>query len=118
MQFLVDEDLPRSTDELLRQYDHEAIDVRDIGLRGAKDSSIAQYAQENNFCLITGDTDFADIRKYPPEQYAGIIVLRLPGHATAAFILNLIEQFLQQETLLEKIPGKLGIIEPGQVRIR
>ena len=35
MQFLIDEDLPRSTGNLLRLYGHEAIDVRDIGLRGA-----------------------------------------------------------------------------------
>ena len=32
MQFLIDEDLPRSTGNLLRRYEHEAIDVRDIGL--------------------------------------------------------------------------------------
>ena len=40
MQFLIDEDLPHSTDDLLRSYGHEAIDVREIGLRGAKDSQI------------------------------------------------------------------------------
>jgi len=45
MQFLIDEDLPRSTGNLLRRYGHEAIDVRDIGLRGARDSQIAYYAQ-------------------------------------------------------------------------
>ena len=45
MQFLVDEDLPRSTAILLRQYGHEAIDVRDTNLKGTKDSQIAEYAQ-------------------------------------------------------------------------
>ncbi len=38
MRFLVDEDLPRSIDSLLQEYGHEAIDVRDIGLRGANDT--------------------------------------------------------------------------------
>ena len=88
------------------------------GIRGAKDARIAQYARENHLCLLTGDIDFADVRKYPPEKYAGIIVLRLPGHATASFILRVIEQLLQQEALLAKIPGKLAIVEPGQVRLR
>jgi len=37
MRFLVDGDLPRSTKILLQQYKHEAVDVRDINLRGAKD---------------------------------------------------------------------------------
>ncbi|GAH98136.1 unnamed protein product [marine sediment metagenome] len=36
MQFLIDEDLPRSTGDLLRSYGHKAIDVRDIGLRGER----------------------------------------------------------------------------------
>ena len=44
MRFLIDEDLPRATSELLRNYGHEAIDVRDIILKGAKDSEIASYA--------------------------------------------------------------------------
>jgi len=46
MRFLIDEDLPRSTGDLLRRYGHEAVDVRDIGIRGAKDSQIATYAQK------------------------------------------------------------------------
>ena len=43
MRFLIDEDLPRSTGDLLRQYGHDAIDIRDIGLTGSKDSQIAAY---------------------------------------------------------------------------
>jgi len=86
MRFLADEDLSCSTDHLLRQYNHEAIDSRDGGLRGTKDTRIAQYAQDNHLCLLTGNSDFADIRKYPTEKYAGIIVLPLPGCATSAHI--------------------------------
>ena len=72
MRFLVDEDIPRSTDDLLRRYEHEAVDVRDIGLRGAKDPQIAAYAQSEDLCLVTGDFDFSDIRNYPPGEYAGV----------------------------------------------
>jgi predicted nuclease of predicted toxin-antitoxin system len=41
MRFLIDADLPRSTAALLKQYDHEATDVRDIGLGGARDKKVA-----------------------------------------------------------------------------
>ena len=58
MRFLVDEDLPRSTGDLLRRYKHEAADVRDLGLRGAKDHQIATHAQSEGLCLVTGDFDF------------------------------------------------------------
>ncbi|MFB0545723.1 MAG: DUF5615 family PIN-like protein [Anaerolineae bacterium] len=118
MRFLVDEDIPRSTDDLLRRYEHEAVDVRDIGLRGAKDPQIAAYAQSEDLCLVTGDFDFSDIRNYPPGEYAGLVVLKLPRTATASFILNLLESFLQQEDLVAQMPGKLAIVEPGRVRIR
>lgn len=79
MRFLVDEDLPRSTNDVLRRYKHEAIDVRGIGLRGAKDHQIAAYAQSEGLCLLTGDFDFSDIRNYPPGEYSGFVVLKLPG---------------------------------------
>lgn len=118
MQFLIDEDIPRSTGDLLRRYGHKAVDVRDVGLRGAKDFQIASYAQSKSLCLITGDFDFSNIRNYPPAQYAGLIVLSIPKDATASFILNLIEGFLQREKLIIHISGKLAIVEPGRVRIR
>lgn len=118
MRFLVDEDLPRSTNDVLRRYKHEAIDVRDIGLRGAKDHQIAAYAQSEGLCLLTGDFDFSDIRNYPPGEYSGFVVLKLPGTATASFILDLLESFLRQEDLVGQMPGKLAIVEPGRVRIR
>ena len=75
MRFLVDADLPRSVIGLLQRYGHEAVDVRDIGLRSATDSRIAAYAKSKGLCLVTGDFDFADIRNYPPKEYEGLVVL-------------------------------------------
>jgi predicted nuclease of predicted toxin-antitoxin system len=118
MRLLIDEDLPRSTGDLLRRYGHEAVDVRDIGLRGAKDPQIAAYAQREALCLVTGDFDFSDVRNYPPGEYSGLVVLKLPRTATASFILSLLESFLQQKDLLSQIDAKLAIVEPGRVRFR
>ncbi len=33
--------------------------------------------------MVTGDFGFADIRLYPPGEYAGIIVLSLPRNASS-----------------------------------
>jgi predicted nuclease of predicted toxin-antitoxin system len=118
MHFLVDADLPRSSGDIVRQHGHEAVDVRDIGLGDAKDPSIVGHAQMAGLCLITGDYDFADIRNYPPDQYAGIVVLRLPRTATATYINQLLESFLAESELLAQLPGKLAIVEPGRIRIR
>ena len=97
---------------------HDAFDVRDIGLGDAKDSNIAAYAQAHQLCLLTGDFDFADIRNYPPHLYAGIVVLTIPRNATATFILQLVDIFLQQPAVLARLPGRLAIVEPGRVRMR
>ncbi|MBI2860289.1 MAG: DUF5615 family PIN-like protein [Chloroflexi bacterium] len=118
MRFLVDEDLPRSVDSLLRQYGHEVSDVRDIGLRGASDAEIAAYAQKHGLCLLTGDMGFADIRNYSPGQYQGIVVLHLPAKATSSTILTILKSLLVQAEIVNQLNRKLAIVELGRVRIR
>lgn len=118
MRFLVDADLPRRTVRLLRDHGHEAEDVRDAGLGGSPDSEVAARAREKGLCLITGDFDFADVRNYAPEEYAGIIVLKLPPDATAGTILALVEALLNSPEVLERLPGRLAVVEPGRVRLR
>lgn len=49
---------------------------------------------------MTGDLDFGDVRNYPPENYHGIVVLRLPGDATARDIVGLLEEFVPQTGFL------------------
>lgn len=46
------------------------------------------------------------------------VVLNLPRNAAAAYINRLVDGFLQQETLLAQLPGKLAIVEAGRVRLR
>jgi predicted nuclease of predicted toxin-antitoxin system len=75
VRFLIDADLPRSATDVVKRHNHEAVDVRDVGLRKASDEEIARYARSERLCLITGDYDFSDVRNYPPSQYAGIAVL-------------------------------------------
>lgn len=118
MRFLIDADLPRSTQAKIEAYGYFALDVRDIGLATAEDDEIIQYAQQNQLCLLTGDFDFSDIRHYPPRRYAGIVVLKLPDTATANYILQLLEAFLQQTELVTQLYAKLAIMEPGRVRVR
>ncbi|MGA2799120.1 MAG: DUF5615 family PIN-like protein [Thermoguttaceae bacterium] len=118
MEFLVDADLPRPTAEVIRLNGHQARDVRDVGLGRSADEDIAVYAKANGLCLITGDFDFADIRDYPPEDYAGIVVLGLPEKANRDFILRLIIAFLKHPEIISKLPGHLAIVEPGRIRLR
>jgi predicted nuclease of predicted toxin-antitoxin system len=118
MHFLIDADLPRSVGDLIRSDGHDATDTRDIGMRRALDATIAQHAQREGWCLLTGDFDFSDVRTYPPADYAGIVVLVIPPTVTSLYITQLLESFLQQSALVERLPGKLAIVEAGRVRLR
>jgi predicted nuclease of predicted toxin-antitoxin system len=118
VRFLVDASLPRSATVLLRELGHEAIDVRDIGLGGATDDVIAEHARRSQQAFVTRDFDFADIRNYPPADYAGIIVLDLPNHATAAQVVKALETFARAKEWLDLLSGRLAIVEPWRVRFR
>jgi predicted nuclease of predicted toxin-antitoxin system len=115
---LIDADLPCSKGEVVLRHGHKVVDVRDVGLRKADDLTIAQYAQQEGLCIVTGDTGFGDIRNYKPSEYAGIVVLSLPESANADYINQLLDGFLRQAELVEKLPNRLAIIELGRVRFR
>ncbi len=72
----VDEDLPRAALQLLREYRYDVVSVIDQQMGGWKDPLLWKAIQEENLFLITADKGFADIRKYPPGQHAGILLLR------------------------------------------
>jgi predicted nuclease of predicted toxin-antitoxin system len=118
MRFLVDANMPRSTLALLARLGHTGEHARDIGLGHAPDAQIAAHARSTGAAIITRDVDFADIRNYPPSEFLGLLVLRMPDDAVAQTIVNLLERFLKQMELAARIPGHLVILEPDRVRFR
>lgn len=118
MKFLIDANLPRSITALISSLGHEVEFARDIGLAAAPDSAIAARAQTTRAALLTRDLDFADVRSYPPEQYAGIVVLRLPDDAVAQDIVRVVERFLSETAFTSQLAGRLAIVEPDRVRFR
>jgi predicted nuclease of predicted toxin-antitoxin system len=75
--FKIDENLPREAADVLREAGHDAMSVMDQQLGGRQDPDIAAVCRAEDRTLVTLNLDFADIRAYPPSEYAGIIVLRL-----------------------------------------
>jgi predicted nuclease of predicted toxin-antitoxin system len=81
MQFKIDENLHSDAANLLRQHGHDALTVHEQGLRGEADVDIASVCRQEERAIVTLDLDFSDIREYPPEEYYGIVVLRLNTRA-------------------------------------
>jgi len=116
MEFKVDENLPVEVADLLRQVGYDAVTVFEQHLGGSPDSDIASVCQEERRVLITLDTDFADIRAYPPAQFPGLIVLRL-HRQDKPHVLEVVERLI---LLLSSEPLEhlLWIVEETRLRIR
>ena len=116
MKFKIDENLPVEVAELLRQAGYGATTVYDQNLGGKADAEIASVCQEEERALVTLDTDFADIRAYPPAEYSGFIVLRLKRQ-DKPYVLELFTRLTAMLTA-EPLAGHLWIVEEGRVRVR
>lgn len=101
MRFKADENLPAEVAGLLRRRGHDAVTVSDQGLAGAADPAVAAVCQRERRALVTLDLDFSDIRRYPPEVYAGIIVFRpvVPLIPTLERLMARVAALLGQEPL-------------------
>ena len=101
MRVKIDENMHPDVGALLRANGHDAVTVWDEGLRGKSDAHIISRCRSEQRAIITLDVAFGDITSYPPEQFHGIVVLRLENqsrkHLLAVFpkVLSL----LQAETL-------------------
>lgn len=116
MEFKIDENLPVEVADLLRQAGYDAVTVIEEQLGGSSDPDIASVCQEEGRVLITLDTDFADIRAYPPTQFPGLIVLRLHKQ-DKSHILDVIGRLLPVLSS-EPLEHLLWIVEETQLRIR
>jgi predicted nuclease of predicted toxin-antitoxin system len=116
MRFKVDENLPIEAAELLRQAGHDAMTVPEQGLGGEPDEHIASVCQDEALALVSLDTDFADIRAYPPSQYSGLIVLRLrtQDKPRVLDVLRRLLPLLSSDPLIQH----LWIVEEERVRVR
>lgn len=116
MQFKIDENLPIEIAGLLINAGHNAKTVNVQQLQGAKDSVLIGICRSEHRVLVTLDTDFSDIRAYPPGEFSGIIVLRVriqAKHHVVKVFSNIIP-LIGREPLIQH----LWIVEETRVRIR
>lgn len=116
MKFKTDENLPVEVVQILVRHGHDALSVIDQSLAGYPDLGVAQVCRTEQRALVTLDLDFADVRVYPPDQYAGLIVLR-PRSQTVPAIERLAEQMIRY-LASETLDGHLWIVEEQRLRVR
>ena len=66
MKFLVDAQLPPALAGWLVGAGHDAVALREVGLRDAEDEEICAFALENNYIIVTKDEDYAALVRTRP----------------------------------------------------
>ncbi len=116
MLFNVDENLPVEVATVLRNAGQEAKTVSEQNLSGWGDKSLIALRKSENPVLVTLDSDFSNIRAYPPQEHNGIIVLKLRNQGKK----NIVHIFRVALSVidLEAVSGYLWIIEEDAIRVR
>ena len=98
MKLKLDENLPADPASLLREHGHDAVGAVEEGLGGSP------------------DLDFADVRRFPVGEHAGLVVFRLHDQRWAT--LRAPVERLLDLGLLEELEGKLAVVTKGRIRLR
>jgi len=99
VQFKVDENLHEEIAALLRLQGHDAQTLNEQKMQGYPDTDIAHVCRREGRAIITLDMDFANILRYPLQDYPGIIVLRLKDQSRSpvfAVMLRLLPELATQ----------------------
>jgi len=117
MRFLIDNALSPVVAEGLRQADHDAIHVRNLGLAAADDKTIFEYADRDQRVIVSADTDFGTILAIRNVPKPSVILFRgatprNPIDQAKLLIANLGEIAPSIEN------GAVVVLEPQRIRIR
>jgi len=111
----LDENLGERGRRTLVDAGHDVVTVGDQGLAGAADPRVIEVCGAEGRCLVTLDLDFSNPFVFPPEQYAGIAVIRLPRRVSPDALYGALGTLI---TALgnRTIEGKLWIVERHRLR--
>ncbi len=77
MKFVLDENFPRSAVEVLSNMGHEAVNIRNEGLRGKSDEELFLFCQDLKGIFLTTDRDFFHTIPHSYPEHFGVIVIAL-----------------------------------------
>ena len=115
---VLDQNVPHAIREYLQDQRPEWTiwHVRELGLSGASDQTIFEWAQAHNAIVVTFDEDFADTRMYPIGSHAGVIRLRV--WPTTIEVAEAALGRLLKTTDDAALQGSLVIVDNARIRIR
>ncbi len=80
MRFLLDANLSPEVARLLKEAEHDAIHVSEIGLLSAPDPEIMEAAAREHRVLLTADADFGALLALGSRATPSVVLLRSADH--------------------------------------
>jgi predicted nuclease of predicted toxin-antitoxin system len=84
MRFLIDNNLSPLLAEILKTAGHDAVHLRDLGMKGSPDPVVLEFARSDNRILISADTDFGGLlARERASSPSFLLIRRLAGRRAA-----------------------------------
>ena len=115
MRVKLDKNLGNRAVDLFRESKHDSATVSEQDLDGTSDYSLIEVCRTEGRVLFTLDLDFSNVLRFPPERYAGIVVLRVPHPIELETIRERV-QVLLRASEHEKLSGQLWVVERDRIR--
>ncbi|MFI5381402.1 MAG: DUF5615 family PIN-like protein [Tepidisphaerales bacterium] len=116
MRFLLDQGLPRSTVDLLRQRGHDAVHVSDVGMARADDSLMMDRAESERSVVVTLDADFHAIMALTGRTRPSVIRIRVEGLKANALADMIARVLAHCQAELEA--GAVVTVDARRIRVR
>jgi len=116
---LLDQNVPRLVVPWLEQLqpNWRVVHTSELGLSGATDSAVLEWAQDRGAIVVTFDEDLADQRAFPVGSHCGVIRLRI-WPTTIEATQRALERLLGTIDSDEDLPGALIVVGQDRIRIR
>lgn len=111
----LDENFPKSAEELLTDLGHTVIDVRGTKLQGTDDDGLFDLAQRKNAVLLTTDRDFYHTVPLKYSNHFGVVVIALKQPNREA-ILRRLRWFISAD-LLTTVENTVYLLRDKSYRV-
>jgi predicted nuclease of predicted toxin-antitoxin system len=116
MNFLLDENFPKSAEKLLVDLGYHVIDIRGTDRQGVDDFQLFEIAQQHEAVLLTTDRDFYHTVPLAHAEHFGVIVIALKQPNREAILSRL--RWLLNQQIVRTIDNKVILLRDRSYRIR
>ncbi|MGD1276677.1 MAG: DUF5615 family PIN-like protein [Tepidisphaeraceae bacterium] len=116
MRFLADMGVSQRIVQWLRQNGHDAVHLRELGLRNLSDQEVFEKAAREQRIILTFDLDFGEILALSGERVVSVVLFRM-NNTTAPLLIQRLQAVFSDaaESLKE---GAVVVVEDARHRVR